>query len=354
MAKNTLINIKLKDTDFLKNTRKQDILGITFARAICSIGIVIFHYFCRSRGNFKFFFNSANSNFGFMFVTSFFCMSGAVLYYNYPKVKSLKIFYFKRWKSIFPSFYICYLYFYFRTVLRFHKIIYKESWKFLLSFIGVDGYFLYLIKSYYLVGEWFLGAIIILYLLYPFLSLILRKNYIFIIYISISIFYYLMYKENFFTIRNDRNLITCLTSFIFGMNAIKFQKYLLENKISLLISLIIFIILCFIKISSFVLIFQIQGFSLFIILVKAGECIMASKFNIIFFEISNISYIIYLYHHQIMFDILIINNSTKWYFHLLSIVSIIILTYIISKIHLIVLKSVFKSNIFQKLESLFI
>ena len=41
---------------------------IIFTRACCSLGIVIFHYFCHSNGNFKFLFKTANSNWGFMFV----------------------------------------------------------------------------------------------------------------------------------------------------------------------------------------------------------------------------------------------------------------------------------------------
>ena len=61
------------------------------------------HYFCYSNGTFKFFYTSANANWGFLFVTAFFAISGAVLYYNYPKIisfKDLKIFYYKRFGII--------------------------------------------------------------------------------------------------------------------------------------------------------------------------------------------------------------------------------------------------------------
>ena len=348
MEKNYLLNSK--------NLNKKRIPEIIFTRACCSLGIVIFHYFCRSKGNFKLLFKTSNSNFGFIFVTSFFSISGAVLYYNYPKIKSFKSFYFKRWKSIFPSFYICYIYFFLRDLFRHHKLIYKGNWsKLILTLIGMDGYFLYAIQNYYLVGEWFLGAIIIIYIFYPFILWLKLNNYGIIINIFLCFFYFLfIYKKDFFIIANERNLITCFTSFYFGMNIIQFRKFIFDNKVLFIIAFILFIILCSIKISSFILIHQIQGFSLLIILFKFGQYAMNSKLRILFEEFSNLSYIIFLYHHQITFDILKINTSVEWYFHLLSVFAIILITYIISKIHMLVFNSLIKSSTFIKLESFFI
>ena len=129
-----------------------------------------------------------------MFVTSFFCISGAVLYYNYPKIISLKSFYYKRWKSILLPYYICFLYFFSRNVFRFHKFFYQGDWpKIFLSMIGLDGYLAYKIKTYYLVGEWFLGAIIIIYAIYPILLFITNKSNIIINNIIISISYFFLF-----------------------------------------------------------------------------------------------------------------------------------------------------------------
>ena len=100
-----LIRIKTLKEEKLEKFKSNKISGIIFTRACCSIGIVIFHYFCHSNGSFKFLYKTANTNFGYMFVTTFFCISGVVLYYNYPIITSKKSFYFKRWKSIFPSYY---------------------------------------------------------------------------------------------------------------------------------------------------------------------------------------------------------------------------------------------------------
>ena len=97
---------------------KKKFLGIIFTRAFCSIGIIIFHYFCHSKGTFKLFYNTANSCWGYLFVISFYSISGTVLYYNYFKIISLETFYYKRWKSIFPSYYLCFIYFFIKNVYK--------------------------------------------------------------------------------------------------------------------------------------------------------------------------------------------------------------------------------------------
>ena len=335
--------------------QKNTISEIIFIRACCCLGIVIYHYLGRSHGNLKFLFNTANTSFGFMFVTSFFCISGIVLYYNYPKIHSIKSFYYKRWKSIFPSFYICYLYFFLRNTFRFNKIFFRGHWSYIfLTIFGLDGYFLYKIKSNYLVGEWFLGAIIIIYILYPLLLFLVTKNNIIINNIIICFFYYLMYKKNYFIIHKDRNLITCITSFYFGIEAIRFKNLYLKNKRILVIAFIVFLFLYLYKLNSFVLISQIQGFSLFILLFHIGGYIMSRKIKLFFIEISNLSFSIFLFQHIIIIDILYLKNPEEWYKHMLLLLLTIIFIIICSKVHLIVVNSFLKSYIFKILDSFFI
>ena len=157
-----------------------------------------------------------------------------------------------------------------------------------------------------------------------------------------------------FFILNILDLGTCITSFYFGMTTIKFKKYFFANNNLFLISLIIFIVLSTVKIYSSVIIYQIQGFSLFIILTKIGKYLAERKYEGIFIKISNISYSIYLLHHRIILDILSVNNPFKWYSHILVLSLILLLILICSKIHSIVVDSFLKSNFFQNIESLFI
>ena len=71
-----------------------------------------------------------------------------------------------------------------------HKIFFREHWCFLiLSEIGMDKYFGYKLLTYGIVGEWFLGSIIIIYIIYPILLLVINKN---ILLINIILFFYIL------------------------------------------------------------------------------------------------------------------------------------------------------------------
>ena len=354
MEKNFLVSSELtKVKTDKKNISKKNIKGIIFARALCCLGIVFFHYFSKNNGNFKLVRKTANSTFGFIFVTSFFCISGTVLYYNYPKIISLKTFYFKRWKSIFPPFYIYYL-FHLKEILPLKKNYIKNNWpNFFFTLIGMDQYLSYKFKTIGLIGEWFLGAIIIIYILYPILLYLMNINILVINFIVFAGFI-IMHKTNFFKIHRDMNIITCINSFYFGMLVIKFPKLFFKNKIVFFISLIIFLILYFYKVPFSMIINQIQGFSLYIILVYFGEYVMLSRFKGIFMLINNLSYNIFLIHHNIIRYIFGIYNPIKWYLHLILLGITFILTIIFSKLLQIIVNSIIQSHIFKNIESHFL
>ena len=333
---------------------RQSLSGIIFARACCSIGIVIFHFFCHSKGEIKLLLLTANSSWGFMFVTAFFSISGTVLYYNYPKLYSKRSFYFKRWKSIFPPFYICFILFFIKNIFMHHKIFYNGHWiKLFWTLFGLDGYFIYRIKSYHLIGEWFLGAIIIIYILYPLLVWLMNKN-ILIIHCITSLFYLLMYYTNFFIIKKSRNIFTCINSFYFGMLGIKFYNLFFRNQATFIISFLLLVFLCLKRISNIILIFQIQGFLLFIVLVQIGKKIMKCRIKVLFIEISSLSYNIFLFHHKIILDILDIINPINWFLNILLLLIIIMITIIFSKILFLVVNIIMNSKCCKKLEGMFI
>ena len=137
----------IKTIENISSNNKKSIAAIIFVRACSCLGIVIYHYFEHANGNYKTYFRTANSNIGVMFVTLFFNISGTVLYYNYPKVNSIKKFYYKRWKSLLISYNICIFLFYITISLIRHKLIYQGPWNILLfNLIGLDGYLRYGLK----------------------------------------------------------------------------------------------------------------------------------------------------------------------------------------------------------------
>ena len=145
-------------------------------RAVSTVWIVLFHYsytFVQYGidGNHIYVMMHANGTWGALFVSLFFMLSGASLYYNWSdRMTSFKgkggalDFYKKRWLAIFPMFFIAWFICYLMYVIEFNWLWGwgGKPYKLLLTFFGVDGYFMYRGMNYYTVGEWFLGAIIML------------------------------------------------------------------------------------------------------------------------------------------------------------------------------------------------
>ena len=175
----------------------------------------------------------------------------------------------------------------------------------------------------------------------------MNKN-ILLIHLFIISGFILMAKTNYFIIIGDKNLITCINSFYFGMMTIKNKKFFYENRMPTIISMFVFLFLYFIKISHFPLVKQIEGFCLFTLLVQSGRYIMSHYRIKIIENISKISFNIFLFHHRIIYNVLGLNNPTEWYLHLILLGTIIILTYICSTIHFMVVNSIIKNNIFTK------
>lgn len=229
---------------------KNKIKELDFIRAVCAIGIILFHvssYVSKTAP--KLMYQYANGSFGSLFVGVFFLISGGVLYYNYPEVKNLSTFYYKRWKSIFPMFYITFLFFFIRNVISENAIFYNgEPWKLLLSVFGMDGYLNYKYPGYYIVGEWFLGAIVLLYVLYPvFVKLVNTAQWKILFFIIPLTLWQL--KTDWFEINPVTNLIYCSTLFIAGMLIFKYALYRKKwlKSASCLISLLVL----FVRIPNF-------------------------------------------------------------------------------------------------------
>ena len=141
--------------------------------------------------------------------------------------------------------------------------MFRGHWiKFIYTIIGLDGYLYYRIKTYFILGEWFLGAIIIIYILYPLLLMLIYKK-ILLFYLILIFGYYLMLQTNLFIMKNEINIITCISSFYFGIITIKYKKIFMDKYITLLISFILFISIYIFKIRKSFIFGQIQGFSLF-------------------------------------------------------------------------------------------
>lgn len=321
---------------------------IDFIRAVCCIGIILYHFSCHTASNLKPLYETINSNIGGVIVTIFFIVSGFVLYHSNQEIKSLKEFYYKRFKSIFPSFYICWFIFYVLNVIKVRTPFYAGNpLKLLLTLIGQDGYTQLRIVNYYTVGEWFLGALIFVYALYPLLLKIFKKNDLLGL-IALIVLTSIVYLFNIPVLSPGFPGIceSCL-KFYMGMMIYKYMKILNDKKV-LLGSLIFFILYTFVKINVLnTMLDMIYGLVAFILLYKIGEKVNLKCIN----EISSISYQIFLFQQQVIIHVLEINNPSNITGAIIALLICVILTVICAQLLKKLVNRLYKTNLYIKFEN---
>lgn len=212
--------------------KKERLFYLDFVRALAAVSIVITHYnaiFLYANPSITncyvldaHVFNIYIGSFG---VSLFLIISGAALAYVYDGKINLKIFYWKRWKTLYPMFWIAYL------VAFCYVYVYKGAWSttqvpkwhILYSLIGMDGYLAEVTSTFYMLGEWFLGFIVIFYLLFPALKWLMDRHPIALAIVVMAFYVYLQvdYKIPF---TSSKNLLVRLPELLFGMYFIKYSK----------------------------------------------------------------------------------------------------------------------------------
>lgn len=161
-----------------EHKKKARLFPLDFVRVIGAVLIVLFHFnmslYLFPGIPFKplLFLNFANGNIGHIGVSLFFILSGASLMYTYEAGLKPADYFKKRFLSIYPLFWVAYsaffIHYYGLGRTEFPDIPLSRLF---LSVIGMDGYLQYLTPTFYLIGEWFLGCIVLIYLLFPLLRL---------------------------------------------------------------------------------------------------------------------------------------------------------------------------------------
>lgn len=202
---------------------KQRIPALNFIRAIAAIGVIAFHYICRFDELFAKYGLFEHISWGDLLVTVFLILSGMLLYRNdrydgkQTRAEYLSGYYLKRWTALYPAFYIAYLAAY--TVVRLSNLFpdrKADPFSSIFTVLGVDGYYLEYSPNYYLVGEWFLGAIILLYLLFPLVERMMHVHLWGTIFVIAALYEVSMVYSPFHVTR-FRALPSCLVSFMAGI-----------------------------------------------------------------------------------------------------------------------------------------
>lgn len=161
--------------------KKERLFYLDFIRAIAVVSILLTHF------NARYLYLSppmpekavitttvSNIYIGNWGVSLFFIISGAALMYVYQDRLDIKKFYKKRFLSIYPMFWIAYI-FAFLFLFYTNKSVPgggSPKINFIFTVLGLDGMLAAYIPTFYILGEWFLGTIILMYILFP----LLRKG----------------------------------------------------------------------------------------------------------------------------------------------------------------------------------
>ena len=296
--------------------KKERLFYLDFIRVISSILILIYHFY-----KFLEYFNIDGIDRIFYYtingteegavtlngLASFFIISGVALMYRYSEKINYKEYAIKRFKTIYPMFWIAYILVYLYDYFIMKRTYGLPLYKFLLTIVGIDGYFIYLSPNFYKVGEWFLGAMIFLYILFPLFRKIIKKSKkiatITIIVFAIVVMLLLTYYP--FNIDYKRNIVVCLFLFVLG---IYFAEYIKEVKWhQALITLVLYIIFRTINFSFLDAKFQvyIPAVLSFFIFVYISKFITNKNIKKVFEVLSKYSYAIFLIHSFVIKEVLI-------------------------------------------------
>ena len=286
--------------------------GVNFARIIGALGIVIFHFTCHCELLKPYLYGTPNYSYGKLWVALFFAISGACIARSNTDTP-WETFFKKRWLGIFPVFYIAYI-----IMFALKWLVYGcwwtglKTWTIVLTFLGIDSYFYYLQSNFCCVGEWFIGALLACYLLFPVLQKALKYIPIITAVILLIGCCFIPYLPCF-TIKPWQNIWVCVTTFYIGALLAQYPL-LFSSKISFAISaLLTFTTILFpLPFKQFVPLADIvypvlSGVCCFIFLTQLGAlCERPVIANKIFKHLGQLAYPIFLIQHTVIYMVLYI------------------------------------------------
>ena len=286
--------------------KKKKIFYLDFIRVISMLMIVTYHFYAHLPGNNIQYFNTifSSGKWGLIGVSLFFMISGASLMYNYQEKMEIKSYAKKRFLGIYPMFWIAYILVFLHMFYNTKTNIWGfPAYRMIISLFAMDGYLSPYIATFYLIGEWFLGCIVIIYVLFPLIRKMVIKYPKTFIAVStiVNLLVLIFYTNGRMPI--NQNLIVSLYSFILGMYMIKIKDFKWWHA---LIGLVVAIVGYSIQVPNMnlqVLVANITAYGLYITLAFIGNRISNIQIQRIFSTISKYSYAIFLVHHYLIMQI---------------------------------------------------
>lgn len=291
--------------------KKERLFYLDFVRTIAAVAIVITHFNAR-----YLYLNPpapqkavltttiGNLYIGDWGVSLFFIISGAALMYVYEEKCQWKTFYKKRFLSIYPMFWIAYIIDFLYIVWRTHAIPGGgiPKWRMLFSVIGFDGLLIANgFPTFYLLGEWFLGVIVLIYLIFPLLRVLLNQKPVLLLILTVvgyagglMLCTYVPYPLIPATV-----LFVRIPELVFGMCFVKYKGKVTWRTAAL--ALIVVLVNWTVK-PGFSASIQTTyvGIASFLVCVYVSDIVRCAPVEYICGKLSKYSYAVFLVHHVII------------------------------------------------------
>lgn len=289
---------------------KDRISALDLIRFFACFFVATWHFYCSVSGTFIYsnsilpsLFVENRLSMGGIGVSLFFMLSGASLMLTY-KAGNLRLYAKKRFLAIYPMFWIAYAVATVADFLRWKKMGIGNIKLLIFTALGMDGYLSshgVISPDFYKLGEWFLGCIILLYLLFPLLHYCMEKKPSitslcvfggYTVYILGTHFWGFPYNEWLFFLRIPEILLGML-----------FIKYDLRHKPKIMFGIsgaaAWFAILFRRQITPLTLCICVCMF-LFALLIWAGEKITSESIKSFLCKAAGLTYPIFLVHHWLI------------------------------------------------------
>lgn len=297
----------------MNSKKKERMVYLDFARVVATVLIVIYHFNIQIglhaiQAPIVFIQTFSTENIGSIGISLFILISGASLMKNYSQDPfSVQTFYKKRISSIAIIYYLTYISTWLVLFWISGRPPYNGNpnlWTFLLTILGMDGFLYYRIPNYYLCGEWFLGLIIIFYVLFPMLRKCVNSSFCMKIFGILLVIYILLTQvyDKIFVMDIIRNPIIRLPEFYAGMCV---GKYVNDNHAKNIWKAIgacmgmAFLFGVNIGLMHIYIAF-LGGILCLYVLIEISKYCKGVKKRVVLKELSKISFAIILVHHNII------------------------------------------------------
>ena len=205
-----------------------------------------------------------------------------------------------------------------------------KPWLLIQTALGLDGYLVYRFPdNYYILGEWFTGAIVLLYLCFPLILRVMRRSEKAAAAAVLSLYagMLLLYRYgDFFLIDDFKNLISCLLSFWMGMEIAAHKALLDDGRVSA-VCWAGAVILALVKVPlAENILTHLMGLFCFVVLCDLGKWLTARSEAACSFVwwLGGLSFGIFLMHHATIREALAVRNpaSVRGMFLMLGLIAV--------------------------------